>query len=131
MALQTYSRPATIYEQAHQLWPILTSWVVLQCHGRMQRAGIITYGEAATYMGYPPNAGRTLGRPLGIISNFCSQNGIPRLNSIVVDFETGTPGDGIPVDFKGTFEDMQKEVFKYDWFGVIAPTRRSLRDTGL
>jgi hypothetical protein len=93
--------------------------------------GIITYGEAAVLMGYKPNAGRTLGRALGIISKFCSQNDLPRLNSIVVDLETGTPGDGIPTDFQGSFEDMQREVAQYKWFNIIAPTRRALRDTGL
>jgi hypothetical protein len=131
MTLESYPRPATIYSQAHQMWPILCGWVCFECQGKAKRKGIITYGELATYMGYSPNAGRTLGRALGLISNFCKENDLPRLNSIVVDYETRLPGDGIPEDFAGSIEDMQEEVFRQNWFDLIPPTRRAIRDSGL
>lgn len=126
--LKKYLRPARRYQQAHQLWPILTSWAAHGVIGRLQKVGIITYGEAATLMGYSPQAGRTLAEALGLINEYCKQKNVPRLNTIVVDFETGAQGIGIPKDYRETEEQMRKMVVKFDWFLYRQPTLRNIRD---
>jgi hypothetical protein len=127
-ALKKYPRPARRYQQAHQLWPILTSWAAHRVVGRLKEVGIITYGEAAVLMGYSPQAGRTLAEALGLVSEYCKQSNVPRLNTIVVDFETGVPGMGIPRDYEETDEEMQQMVNRFDWFMYRQPTIRNFRD---
>ncbi len=89
---------------------------------------MITYGEAAKLMGYSPQAGRTLGGALGLISGFCEKNELPHLNAIVVDFETGEPGEGVPLAKGVNILDVQKEVLRENWFAIKAPSMRNLRD---
>lgn len=96
--------------------------------GRLERPGIITYGEAARLMGYSVQAGRTLGSALGLISGLCNEKGLPHLNSIVVDFETHEPGEGVPLSRGVSIEEMQRQVLGINWFGLKAPSVRNFRD---
>ena len=123
-----YSRPARRYEQAHQLWPILSGWASFPVTGRLKRPGIITYGEAAVQIGYDAQAGRTLSNALAIISKFCNENQIPHLNAIVVDYETGQPGGGIPIEDGLNFDEMQEKVLDFKWFNYRQPTLRTLKE---
>ncbi len=126
--LKDYPRPARRHEQAHQLWPVLTGWAQFHIKGRLEQPGIITYGEAAKLIGYDPRTGVTLGKALWLISNFCDRMGVPHLNAIVVVFETGEPGEGIPLGSGHTLESMREEVLKFNWFNYRAPTLRNFRE---
>ena len=126
--MKKYPRPATRAQQAHQMWPILTSWVMHGVVGRIEDQRLITYGELATLMGYTAQAGRTLGSALGLVSGYCDMNRVPHLNSIVVDFETEQPGAGVPLPPGASLAKMQERTLEFDWFAYRAPTLRNFRD---
>lgn len=75
----------------------------------------LTYGELAQAMGLSPQAGRTLGRQLGIVGYCCIENGLPALNSIVVNATTGVPGDWVVLSKGNTVAQEQHAVFRQDW----------------
>ena len=103
-------------ERAQQLWSVL----VLAATNRQ----ILTYDIVAKLTGVVrPSIGDFL-RP---IQQFCSENELPALTSIVVSEETGLPGEG----FIGA-EDVpaaQIKVFKEDWLNMTAPTAEQFFDS--
>ena len=74
-----------------------------------------------------PGGQRTLGIPLGIVGEYCRVNGLPTLNSIVVNQETGVPGDHVLVRDGKTYRDEQREVMNEDWFAYRVPTTGAFR----
>jgi len=130
--VQFYPTKKTRDIQAHQIWLILVGWVVLGCSGKMgeQKKGsrLITYGELAVLMGYTAQSGVTLSKALAKIRNFCRQNNLPELNLIVVNFETGEPGDeASDADGKSIVAE-QKKVLETNWFGIRQPPIRAFRE---
>jgi alkylated DNA nucleotide flippase Atl1 len=125
--IEIYPTPRSRDLQAHQIWSILAAWICLKCQGKMGKGGLITYGELAEFMGYPTKAGRTLGVALGKIREACDEFGLPHLNVIVVDQETGQPGDGILIEDPEEVAAMQTRVFKEDWFSFRHPPVRAFR----
>lgn len=84
----------------------------------------VTYGEIAEEVGL---AKPGVGRPLGFIRDeVCRRRGLPWLNAIAVNAETGRPGEGfLPLDFAVTRDDEELlwrgivlQVFAYDWTSV-------------
>ena len=124
--LREYVRGDRVYVTAQQLWSILTGFVMWeQEKGNKSR---ITYGELALKAGYPDaRAGHMLGRQLGIIGNFCLQNNLPALNSIVVTQHSGRPGDEVVHATNRTILEEQKAVLKFGWYFVAVPTTGMLR----
>jgi len=56
---------------------------------------------------------------LGCIMWFCEQNRLPPLTVLVVNRETGLPGEGL-----STIEEVNKDreaVFAFDWFSIEPP----------
>ena len=72
-------------------------------------------------------AGQTLAIPLGIVGEYCRVNDLPTLNSIVVNQETGVPGDHVLVRDGKTYKDEQREVMNTDWFAYRVPTTGAFR----
>lgn len=74
--------------------------------------------------------GGILAFPLGCIMGWCHENGLPPLAVLVVNKETGIPGEGL-----GTVEDKnypaaQQRVFDFNWFQHFAPTVEELAAAG-
>ena len=120
--------------QAQRVWLILTAHVMMewQWRGRSRRPRrrddvLITYGELAERMRMDSRAGRTLAISLGIVGEYCRVNGLPTLNSIVVNQETGVPGDHVLVRDGKTYKDEQREVMNTDWFTYRVPTTGAFR----
>jgi hypothetical protein len=114
-----FSKGDRIYVRCQQIWLVLVSHVRI-------KSSTITYGTLADYMGYDSRAGHTLGKHLGVIGHFCLLNELPLINSIVVNKNTGYPGDDV---FLGddnnsikNIDETQKDVINYDWFSVRVPT---------
>lgn len=124
MSIKHYARPARRHEQAHQMWMIITAWVSLKSSGHLERPGIITYGELAELMGYPVEAGVMMGEALGAVARLCKSEGLPLLNVVVVNAETGLPGQLVVKD-KRPMEVQQTEVQEYDWFSIRQPSMKS------
>jgi hypothetical protein len=87
----------------------------------------LTYGELADKMGLPVQSAVGLGRELGIVGIYCTQNGLPAINSIVVNQETGVPGSGVVVRAGKTWRDEQRETLRKNWFEYRVPTSGTFR----
>lgn len=93
-------------ERSMQVWQIL----IAAAHSRSS----YTYGQVATILGM--GGAGVMAQFLNPIMHYCSANGLPPLTVIVVNQETGLPGDGL-----STIEEVNKDreaVFNYDWFGM-------------
>ena len=92
------------------------------------RLKTITYGELAAKMGYEDSrAGYTLSRQLGIVGTYCKLNDLPPLNTIVVNQETGVPGEGVVHRDGYTVSREQAAVLGEDWFRIRVPTPGTFR----
>jgi len=102
-------------ERAVQLWSLLG---LAATHRQ-----ILTYDIVAKLTGLVrPSIGDFL-RP---IQQFCTENKLPALTSLVVN-EDGIPGEGFIAA-----EDVpaaQMRVFKQDWLGMMAPSAEQLADS--
>lgn len=96
-----------------QVWQILV--------GVATRRETITYGTLAGYMGYVVTLG--IFPTLDVVAEFCQQDDLPMLPVIVVNQETGLPGEGIlrHIDEEELNSEREK-VYAYDWFMVIPPS---------
>ncbi|AVF65899.1 MULTISPECIES: hypothetical protein [Vibrio] len=108
--IKYFSNHTSLENRALQIWQILI--------GFAYERKITTYGEVAEILGYK-GAG-TMDRQLGHILHFCAQNKLPPLSVLVVNAETGLPGDGF--ETIGDLHKAREKVFNYDWFDVIPPT---------
>ena len=96
-----------------QVWQILV--------GVAARRETITYGTLAGYMGYVVTLG--IFATLDVVAEFCQQNDLPMLPVIVVNQETGLPGEGILRHIDEVELNSERErVYAYDWFMVIPPS---------
>ena len=78
-------------------------------------------------MGLSTKAAIGLGRELGIIGEYCLQNGLPALNCIVVSQQTGAPGHGVVVSKNKSWRDDARDSFNTDWFKYRVPSTGTLR----
>ena len=112
--LRKYCLGDRVHITAQQFWPILTGFVMWQ---RKPKHSLITYGELAEKAGYQDGrAGALIGRQLQIIREFCTDNDLPDLTSIVVA--------------QGQCENLsaiQKRTLKYNWYLIGVPTTGMLR----
>jgi alkylated DNA nucleotide flippase Atl1 len=93
----------------------LQIWQILVAYARERRT--LTYGMVAKLLGYE-GAG-TLAPILGHIMFYCIQQELPPLTVIVVNQETGLPGQGL---IEADLNRDRERVFNYDWFGLYPPT---------
>lgn len=103
-------------ERAQQLWSLLG----LAASNRQ----ILSYGIVAKLTGVPPPSVGDFLRP---IQQYCIENDLPALTSIVVQEESGIPGEGFIAA-----EDVpaaQAEVFQHSWLETPAPSAEQLFDS--
>lgn len=125
--LRTYRLGDRVHITAQQLWNILVGFVMWDPRQGSEKR--ITYGDLALRAGYPDaRAGHLLGRQLGIIGNFCLQNDLPALNSIVVTKHTGVPGDEVVHSTGNSIFEEQQKVIDYNWHLIAVPTTGMLRE---
>lgn len=97
-----------------QIWQILI--------GKAHNRQTTTYGQLAKLLGF--DGGGTLSHMLGHVYFYCKQNDLPPLTVLVVNQETGLPGEGVKgIDLNRSRE----EVFTFNWYGVWPPTPEELR----
>lgn len=114
MAIQKYSDVKAPGTRAEQIWPIL----IALAYNRQT----ITYGGLAEILGFG-GAGVFAGI-LGQIMHWCAANELPPLTILVVNAQTGLPGEGLT-----TPEDLhadREKVFGWDWYDVVAPRAAAL-----
>lgn len=109
MSLNYFSDNPTLSTRAVQIWQILVS--------KSYNRQTMTYGDLADTLGY--SGAGTLGRQLGHIMFFCSQNSLPPLTVLVVNLETGLPGDGF--QHESEIHALREAVYSYNWFNLVPP----------
>lgn len=94
-------------------------WLILTCKALNRQT--LTYGSLAAMLGFE-GAG-TLAHLLGHIMHFCSENGLPPLTVLVVNQETGLPGEGlVGADLNADRE----RVFRLNWYSIVPPSPEEL-----
>lgn len=99
----------------------LQVWQILVCKATNRQ--ILTYGHVASLLGFE-RAG-TLAHILGHIMYYCIQNDLPPLTVLIVNQETGLPGEGLISADQNADREI---VFNYDWFGLVPPSPEELAD---
>jgi putative restriction endonuclease len=98
------------YERAARAWPLLIK--------SAQKRQIMTYGQLAAQMDLHPRVCRFF---LGIIQDYCKENNIPPLQSLVVNQRTGVPGDGYRATGRDNMGSVNEKVFAYPWERIKNP----------
>jgi alkylated DNA nucleotide flippase Atl1 len=99
----------TRYQRASQIWSLLV------CAAKDRKT--YTYGDIADILGF--GGAGVMAQILGCIMWFCEENNLPPLTVLVVNQETGLPGEGLT-----TLEEVNKDreaVFNFNWFGEEPP----------
>lgn len=91
--------------RAFQAWPLLTF--------AARHRHIFTYGELGQHLGLPAIA---VGEAVGPVYRYCKAKGLPLLNFIVVNEETGRPSLDIAKNYDIPAE--QAKVFRHEWLSV-------------
>ena len=99
----------------------LQIWSLLVCAARERRS--YTYGELAKALGFK-GAG-VMANMLGAIMWHCQDHGFPPLTLLVVNQETGRPGEGL--ELRGDADAERERVFGFDWFAVRPPQLSDFR----
>lgn len=105
----------TRYQRASQIWSLLI------CAARERKT--YTYGKVADILGF--GGAGVMAQILGCIMWYCEENDFPPLTVLVVNQESGLPGEGL-----STVEDVnsdREEVFQFDWFSVEPPQNDDFR----
>src|SRR4030042_598401 len=107
--MRKFSESPTWPMRALQIWQVLI--------GAAYHRQLLTYGMLAKMLGH--QGARTLTQPLGHIMFYCRENGLPPLTILVVNQDTGCPGEG----FTGAEANADREaVFQFNWYDIVPPT---------
>ena len=90
-------------------------WTLLVVTARERKS--YTYGDVAEILGM--GGAGVMAQFLGPIMWYCQDKNLPPLTVLVVNQDTGLPGEGLT-----TLENVntdRKHVFNYDWFSVESP----------
>jgi hypothetical protein len=108
-------------DQTDQPSKALRAYLVLI--GCAERRENLTYGQLCERINVPDR--RQIGRILGHIAYWCHDNGLPNLNVLAVNQDTGEPSDGYPGD--QDFAAQREQVFATDWSAILPPTPDELK----
>jgi putative restriction endonuclease len=107
---------ATHADRAVQIWQIL-----IGCAARRET---ITYQGLVRRMGH--GQPKVLAKQLGHVLEYCERHGLPPLTVLVVNKNTGLPGEGFPGS-EAQRGRVRERVFQFDWYGVYPPTADAFR----
>lgn len=91
--------------------------------GKAHNRQTVTYGVLASMIGY--SDARPIPNILDHIMRYCEQHDLPPLTALVVNKDTGVPGEGLTG--RMNTDVGREEVFNFDWFAVFPPTPDELR----
>lgn len=104
-------------DRAQQIWQILV--------GCAHRRETLTYETLARLLGH--RQPKALAKPLGHILHFCDQCRLPALTVLVVNKNSGLPGEGLPLT-EGERGRQREQVYRYNWFALRPPTPAEFAD---
>ena len=111
-------RNVTNYDRAVQVW------VLLACAAHERT--FYTYGGIARKLGIS-GAQHIVYKYLGPIMYYCQKHDLPPLTILVVNQETGQPGDGLIAVAPENREKERVQVFKHDWLRTPPPTAEEFK----
>lgn len=117
MALMKFDDERSVEARALQIYLILI--------GAATRRETLTYGELGPMLGHV-RGGAFLAQQLGPLMAWCKRNGLPAITTLVVNKETGLPGEGLTSVEDRDFPAEQQHVFDYDWYAIFPPTVEDL-----
>ena len=97
-------------------------WSLLICAARDRK--IYTYGDVASALGM--RGAGVMGQFLGPIMHYCEQNDLPPLTVLVVNKDSGLPGEGLTT--LAEVNSDRESVFAFDWFGIGPPETKDFRE---
>jgi alkylated DNA nucleotide flippase Atl1 len=100
----------TRYERSMQIWSLLI------CAAKERKT--YTYGDVADILGM--GGAGVMAQFLAPIMWLCEDRDWPPLTVLVVNQNSGLPGDGLTT-IENVNTDREK-VFNFDWFGVVPPS---------
>lgn len=92
--------------------------------GAARSRQVLTYDIVSKIIGYK-GAG-VISKPLGHIMFWCRENNLPSLTTLIVNSETGLPGDGLTQ--AADLNSERERVFDYPWFDLVPPTPAQLQN---
>jgi putative restriction endonuclease len=92
--METFDNNPSWESRALQIWQILI--------GKAHNRQTITYGMLASLLGY--GGAGVMASPLDRIMCFCIQNQLPPLTVLVVNSDTGSPGEGLLLKYNENVE---------------------------
>ena len=111
-------RKVTNYDRAVQVW------VLLSCAAHERT--FYTYGGIARKLGIP-QARQAIIAYLGPIMYYCQKHDLPPLTILVVNQETGQPGDGLSAVAHEDREKVRVQVFQHEWLKIPPPTAEEFK----
>jgi hypothetical protein len=103
----------TKFERAAQLWPLLAF--------AARKQSVLSYKMVEQLTGLPKQG---VGEYLGPIQDYCREQNLPPLTSLVIKEDIGVPGSGF-TEAQDVFA-AQSRVFVFDWLAHGAPTVEDL-----
>jgi hypothetical protein len=106
----------TRYQRSLQLWSLLI------CAARERK--LYPYGQVAKILGM--SGAGVIGQFLAPIVWYCQERGLPPLTVLVVNQDSGLPGDGL-----ATLEEVNQDrerVFTWDWFALEPPETKDFEE---
>ena len=97
----------------------LQIWLILV--GKAANRQTVTYGQLAEIMGFK-GAG-ILAPMLGHVMFYCQQNELPPLTVLVVNQDTGLPGEGL---IGAELNADREKVFRFRWYDLRPPAPEEL-----
>lgn len=116
MPLHSFDDEANVPARAVQIWQILIGAAALR--------QTVTYGQLARTLHF--GGAGVFGQMLYAIHLYCEANGLPMLNSLVVNKDTGLPGDEYPGG-SANVPRTQAQVWAFEWYLYYTPTDDDFR----
>ena len=115
--IKKFADESTLARRAQQAYLVLIGLA----HNRQT----ITYGDLSVhYMDY--GHGGILAAVLDRIMRWCALNKLPPLTALVVNQDSGLPGDGLVTVAPENVPAEQYAAFKFNWFAIIPATAEEL-----
>jgi hypothetical protein len=103
----------------HRHWNYRALQIYLVLIGAASNKQILTYGDVARTLEF--GGSNILGTPLGMIHYWCEHHGLPPINTLVVNRDTGIPGQEIPPIPGKTINEVHQAVFQMNWYMIMPP----------
>ena len=105
----------TKYKIVEDIWNLLT-------HAAEHEKLFYTYKGLARKLGMRDGSARAMNNYLGPIMFYCQHRRLPPLTILVVNQETGEPGEGFTAVKQESYPNSRNKVFRRKWSKISMPS---------